>query len=147
MNETRLRTIEQIEQFLSTSEQIAFAAHGDDSDRYEHISRVLKRFDFPQRSKRERGVLRVYLQRTTGYSRAQVTRLVTQWHDNRLAAVPLKKRYRAPVVPFARKYSRRCMPDVEGPLSKSLKVAFGHEVVVRRTTNRPFRFCVMGFGD
>jgi hypothetical protein len=33
MNETRLRTIEQIEQFLSTSEQIAFAAHGDDSDR------------------------------------------------------------------------------------------------------------------
>jgi hypothetical protein len=62
MNETRLRTIEQIEQFLSTSEQIAFAAHGDDSDRYEHISRVLKRFDFPQRSKRERGVLREYLQ-------------------------------------------------------------------------------------
>ena len=71
-------------------------------------------------------MLRVYLQRTTGYSRAQVTRLVTQWHDNRLAAVPLKKRYRAPVVPFARKYSRRCMPDVEGPLSKSLKVAFGY---------------------
>lgn len=128
MNETRLCTIEQIEQFLSASEQIAFTAHGDDSDRYEHISRVLKRFDFPWRSKRERIVLRVYLQRTTGYSRAQVTRLVTQWHDNRLAAVPLKKRYRAPVVPFARKYSRRCMPDVEGPLSKSLKVAFGHGV-------------------
>ena len=131
MNETRLCTIEQIEQFLSTSEQIAFAAHGDDSDRYEHISRVLKRFDFPQRSKRERGVLREYLQRTTGCSRAQVTRLVTQWHDNRLAAVPLKKRYRAPVVPFARKYSRRCMLDVEGPLSKSLKVAFGHGVRIR----------------
>jgi transposase InsO family protein len=105
MNETRLRTIEQIEQFLSASEEIEFLAHGDDSDRYEHISRVLKRFDYPHRSKRERGVLRMYLQRTTGYSRAQVTRLVTQWHGNRLAAVPLKKRYRSPVVPFARKYT------------------------------------------
>lgn len=105
MNETRLRTIEQIEQFLSASEQVEFIAHGDDSDRYEHISRVLKRFDYPQRSKRERGVLRIYLQRTTGYSRAQVTRLVTQWHGNRLAAVPLKKRYRAPTIPFARKYT------------------------------------------
>ena len=83
-------------------------------------------------------MLRVYLQRTTGYSRAQVTRLVTQWHDNRLAAVPLKKRYRAPVVPFARKYSRRCMPDVEGPLSKSLKVAFGSGVRIRWKGKLPF---------
>ena len=105
MNETRLRTIEQIEQFLSTSEQIEFIAHGDDSDRYEHISRVLKRFEYPQRSKRERGVLRIYLQRTTGYSRAQATRRVTQWHGNRLAAVPLKKRFRLPADPFARKYT------------------------------------------
>jgi hypothetical protein len=105
MNETRLRTIEQIEQFLNASEQIEFIAHGDDSERYEHISRVLNRFDYPQRSKRQRGVLRVYLQRTTGYSRAQVTRLVTQWHGNRLASVPLKKRYRAPAAPFACKYT------------------------------------------
>lgn len=105
MNETRLRTIEQIEQFLSASEQIEFTEHGDESDRYEHISRVLKRFDYPQRSKRERGVLRMYPQRTTGYSRAQVARLVTQWHGNRLATVPLKKRYRPPAAPFARKYT------------------------------------------
>ena len=105
MNETRLRTIEQIEQFLSASEQIVFTAHEDDSIRYEHISRVLKRFDYPQRSKHERGVLRMYLQCTTGYSRAQVTRLVTQWNGNRFADVPLKKRYRAPAAPFARKYT------------------------------------------
>lgn len=105
MNETRLRTIEQIEQFLSASEQIVFTAHEDDSTRYEHISRVLKRFDYPQRSKHERGVLRMYLQCTTGYSRAQVTRLVTQWNGNRFADVPLKKRYRAPAAPFARKYT------------------------------------------
>lgn len=47
----------------------------------------------------------MYLQCTTGYSRAQVTRLVTQWNGNRFADVPLKKRYRAPAAPFARKYT------------------------------------------
>jgi hypothetical protein len=105
MNETRLRTIEQIEQFISASEKIKFVAHGDDGGRYEHISRVLKRFDYPQQNEHERGVLRVYLQRTTGYSRARVTRRVTRWQGNRLAAAPLNKRYRAPVVPFARKFT------------------------------------------
>ncbi len=56
MNETRLCTIEQIEQFLSASAQIEFTAHGNDTQRYEHISRVLKRFDYPRCNKRERGI-------------------------------------------------------------------------------------------
>lgn len=105
MNETQLRTIEQIEQFLSASAPIEFSAAGDDSERYAHISRVLGRFDYPRRSKRERGVLRRYLEHTSGYSRAQVTRLISRWHRNRLAEVPLTKRYRAPAAPFARKYT------------------------------------------
>ena len=105
MNETRLCTIEQIEQFLSASAQIEFSAHGDDVQRYEHISRVLKRFDYPRQPKRERGILLRYLRHTSGYSRAQITRLIAHWHANRLAAVPLTKRYRAPAAPFARKYT------------------------------------------
>ena len=72
MNETQLCTIEQIEQFLSGSAAIEFSTAGNDSERYAHISRVLKRFDYPGRSKRERGVLRRYLEHTSGYSRAQI---------------------------------------------------------------------------
>ena len=45
MNETQLCTIEQIEQFLSGSASIEFSTAGNDSERYAHISRVLKRFD------------------------------------------------------------------------------------------------------
>ena len=45
MNEARLTTIEQIEAFLSASTSIEFSAAGGDSERYEHISRVLTRFD------------------------------------------------------------------------------------------------------
>ena len=104
MDESRLRTIEQIEQFLSASALVAFSPPAQDGERYEHISRVLKRFDYPQRNKRERGVLLNYLRHTSGYSRAQITRLVAQWCNNRLAAVPLAKRYCAPSAPFARKY-------------------------------------------
>jgi hypothetical protein len=105
MNESKLCTIEQIEQFLLASADIAFTAFGGDLDRYAHISRVLDRFDYFHCNRKDRGVLLRYLQHTSGYSRAQVTRLVTQWHNNRLARVPLVKRYRAPAAPFARKYT------------------------------------------
>lgn len=84
MDESQLRTIEQIVQFLAASAEVAFTAHCGDVPRYAHCSQY------------DRGVLRHYLQHTIGYSRAQVTRLATRWHGNR---------YRAPAAPFARKYT------------------------------------------
>jgi len=41
MDESQLRTIEQIEQFLKASAEVAFTAHGGDVEHYAHISRVL----------------------------------------------------------------------------------------------------------
>ncbi len=109
MDETRLRTIEQLEEFLKATPDVAFTAPGagsaPDEQRYQHISRVLTRFDYPQRNKRERGVVLAYLRRTSGYGRAQLTRLVARWKGNRVAQHPLLKRYRAPAAPFARKYT------------------------------------------
>ncbi len=46
MDETQLRTIEQIEAFLRGSASIKFSAVGDDTERCAHISRVLTRFDY-----------------------------------------------------------------------------------------------------
>lgn len=106
MNETRLLTIAQLQQFLAGSHEIEFTAHdGDDSERYAHISRVLKRFDYPHLKRTDAGVVLAYLRRTSGYSRAQITRLVARWSGNRLAATPLVKRYSAPSAPFKRKYT------------------------------------------
>lgn len=104
MNESKLRTIEQIECFLAGNSEVEFSGYENDFERYAHLSRVLKRFDYPRQSKRHRGVLLAYLRRTSGYSRAQLTRLVSRWHGNRKAATPLSKRYSAPVAPFKRKY-------------------------------------------
>lgn len=106
MDESRLTTIEQVEQFLRSNALVKFSGCGDDAQRYAHISRVLARFDYPRRNKRERGVLLAYLRQTSGYSRPQVTRLVARWQVNRLACVPLSKRYAAPAEPFARKYTQ-----------------------------------------
>ncbi len=135
MNETLLKTIEQIESFNRANALVKFTAQSGDSGRYEHISRVLKRFDYPRRNKHERGVVLRYLALTTGYSRPQVTRLVKRWRANRLAATPLEKRYGAPAAPFARKYTAgdvkllvemdRANEDVCGPaISHLFKRAF-----------------------
>ena len=69
MNESRLTTIAQVEEFLSVSALIEFdPSVGGDRKRYTHINAVLRRFDFPERNSRERGVLLVYLRYTSGYS-------------------------------------------------------------------------------
>lgn len=106
MNETRLATIAQLQEFLAGSHEIEFTAHdSNDCERYAHISRVLKRFDYPRLKRGEAGVVLAYLRRTSGYSRAQLTRLVGRWSGNCLAATPLVKRYSAPAAPFRRKYT------------------------------------------
>jgi transposase InsO family protein len=106
MNESRLSTIAQLQDFLAGSAQIEFTAHDStDSERYAHISRVLKRFDYPQLKRADQGVVLLYLRRTSGYSRSQITRLVAHWRGNRLATTPLAKRYKAPCAPFQRKYT------------------------------------------
>jgi hypothetical protein len=105
MNETRLHTIEQVQQFLAGSEETEFSAAGGDEERYGHISRVLKRFDYPRLGRGDKSVILAYLRRTSGYSRPQLTRLIARRDKNHLAAVPLAKRYSAPVCAFARKYT------------------------------------------
>ena len=52
--------IEQIEVFLDASAKVAFTAHGGDLERYAHIGRMLKRFDYHRCSRHDRGVLLRY---------------------------------------------------------------------------------------
>jgi transposase InsO family protein len=62
---------------------------------------VLRRLDYRQLGRADRGAVLAYLQRLSGYSRAQVTRLVSRW----MAREPLVKHYRAPQHAFARRYT------------------------------------------
>ena len=59
MDEAKLRTVAQLQEFLNATQEINFTgAPGDgDHQRYEHISRVLKRFAYSALGKGDRGVV------------------------------------------------------------------------------------------
>ena len=101
MNEAQVCTLEQVRQVVAGTQAMEFRRAEDDEGRYAWISSVLRRFDYARLKRPQRGVMLVYLQRLSGYSRAQVKRLVAIW----LSGQPLVKRYGRPVHAFARRYT------------------------------------------
>jgi transposase InsO family protein len=101
MNETQVRTLEQVRQVLQGTEALQFRRPEDDEGRYAWIESVLKRFAYRQLPRPDRGTVLRYVQRLSGFSRAQVTRLVSRW----VAGKRLVKQYRAPEHAFARRYT------------------------------------------
>ena len=101
MNEAQVRTLEQVRQVVAGTQALQFKAAQDDAGRYAWIDAVLRRLDYRQLKRAERGAVLAYLQRLSGYSRAQVTRLVSRWMSGRA----LVKNYRKPEHAFARRYT------------------------------------------
>jgi transposase InsO family protein len=101
MNEAQVRTLAQVRQVLAGTQAMEFQAAADDAGRYAWIESVLRRFDFRGLARADRGPLRAYLQRLSGYSRAQITRLIARWDGGK----PLVKTYRAPQHAFVRRYT------------------------------------------
>ena len=100
MNETQVRSLEQVRQVLQGTQalQLSFA---QPEERYAWIAQVLQRLGYRRLGRNDRGSVLAYLQRLSGYSRAQVTRVVARWRSGQ----PLVKNYRAPEHAFARRYS------------------------------------------
>ena len=101
MNEAQVRTLEQVRQVVAGTQALEFNRAENDEGRYGWIGLVLQRFAYGRLKRPDRGVLLVYLQRLSGYSRAQVKRLVAMW----VSGAPLVKRYCAPAHAFARRYT------------------------------------------
>src|SRR5262245_49888245 len=106
MDEAQVRTVEQVRQVLAGTQELRFRAAQDDEGRYGWIEAVLRRLGWRQLrlgwrqlGRADKGAVLAYLQRFSGYSRAQVTRLVSRWTAGR----PLAKNYRAPEHAFARR--------------------------------------------
>jgi transposase InsO family protein len=81
MNINELNTIEQLEQFLSGSQAVAFLVASSKDECYRGIQRTLVKFRYPSLSKRSKGVVVRFLIKITGYSRQQLTRLVKQYRN------------------------------------------------------------------
>ena len=96
---------------------------------YEFIRRTLVRFGYPTLSKPDKGVIRRYLAKMTGLSRAQMTRLVRQ---HRATGRVTDRRGGTPVRPFERPYTgadiRRlaeadaALGDMSGPATRAVNL-------------------------
>ena len=141
MNEAQVRTLEQVRQVLAGTQALEFQATADDAGRYAWIGAVLRRFNYHRLPRGDRGPLLANLQRLSGYSRAQITRLVSRWVNGK----PLVKNYAAPKHTFARRYTPadvallvevdRAMGTLSGPATACVlrrqRDVFGDERYVR----------------
>ena len=78
MNDERLQTTEQVKQFLEGSETVEFRGLTA-QEKYCWIEEVLIRFKYHRLKRREKGVIRRYIEKVTGYSKSQVSRLIAEY--------------------------------------------------------------------
>ena len=76
MNIEDLTTIEALENFLKGNQVIAYSVLGGKTEIYQFIRKTLVKFSYATCSKRDKGVVRRFLLKLTGYSKPQLTRLI-----------------------------------------------------------------------
>jgi transposase InsO family protein len=81
MHEKDLVTLEQVTQFLVGTQAIAFTILSNREDRYKWIQRTLIRFDYDKLKRSDKGTLKQYLSKISGYSQPQITRLIKQYQN------------------------------------------------------------------
>jgi len=99
MNDGQLQTIEQVRQFLKGSEGVEFRGLTA-KEKYYWIEEVLIRFKYHRLKRGEKGVIRWYTEKVTGYSRAQVSRLIRDYKRTGRLKKTEYRRHR-----FPRKYT------------------------------------------
>ena len=68
-----------MESFLIGSQAIAFDVATTKDERYKFVERILKRFTYQRIKRREKGVVIRFLQKVSGYSRQQLTRMIHRY--------------------------------------------------------------------
>jgi transposase InsO family protein len=78
VHEAEKLSLDQIEAFLHASQEIRF--EGENRQQvYRWVEQVLRQQQSPKQSRKARGLVRRYLEKMTGLSRAQVTRLIARY--------------------------------------------------------------------
>jgi transposase InsO family protein len=131
LDTARLRTIEQVEAFMQGTLEVGFSPPPA-AERYGWIARSLNQFAYQGRSRPQRGLLRRFILHVTGYSRAQLSRLIAQHRDHRR----LDDQRGPPAVPFATRYGAEalaCLIEIDrahgtlsGPATKKLAERAAH---------------------
>ena len=99
MNDEQLQTLEQVKSFIEGSQKVEFRGLNA-PEKYNWIEEVLKRFRYPKLQKEGKGLIKSYLLKVTGYSRAQLTRLIRLYQESGKIQSAKYQRHR-----FPQKYS------------------------------------------
>lgn len=100
MDDSKWLSLEQIRAFLAGAEPVEFAAQGR-REVYTWVERVLVRYEYARQGKADKGLLRRYVEKMTGLSRAQVTRLITAYQATGRVKAASYQRHR-----FAARYTK-----------------------------------------
>ncbi len=95
-----LRSLDDVRAFLDGNAPVSFLPPAE-AGRYQWLDKTLRQFHYTTLKRADKGVLQVFLRKVTGYSRAQLTRLIGQWRDTRR----IVDRRGPPAQPFTRRYS------------------------------------------
>jgi len=75
----KLKTIEEMALFLSGSQAIAFAVASNKRERYQVIEQLLRRFNYVNLTRQEKGIFIQFVMKITNYSRQQMTRILKKY--------------------------------------------------------------------
>ena len=95
MHQAEKLSLEGIRRFVEASEEIRFEG-ANRGQVYGWVERVLVRQEYAQQGKAARGLLRRYIEKMTGLSRAQVTRLIARYAASGRVQPTLYRRRRFP---------------------------------------------------
>jgi transposase InsO family protein len=104
VHEAEQLNLDQIQAFLKASQGIRFEGKTREQI-YQWVEKVLVHHQYQQQKRSVRGLLRRYVEKMTGLSRAQVTRLIQRYQKSGSVQVTLYQRHR-----FPQRYTAR---DVE----------------------------------
>jgi len=90
MIDTNLHDIAGIERFVDSIPTVEFSSVSKEES-YEWIKAVLNRFSFRKLKKKERGKVRAYIQKVTGYSPSQLSRLIAKYVQGQLQVVTYQR--------------------------------------------------------
>jgi transposase InsO family protein len=99
MDDGQLQTVERVRGFLEGNEAVEFRGLTAE-EKYCWIEEVLIRFKYHRLKRGEKGVIRRYIEKVTGYSRSQVSRLIAEYKRTGRLRRMQYRRHR-----FPRKYS------------------------------------------
>ena len=95
MNDEQLQTIEQVNQFIDSSQEIKYKGINI-QEKYQWIEEVLRKFKYKRLKRNGKGILRRYIEKVTGYSRSQLARLVGRYQEVGKLKVTEYHRHRFP---------------------------------------------------